>query len=182
MVDWLRKGLQLRSKAAHLKRSRSSKVNRSKQLYSSNQETKSYAQSRFEEETGEFPNLIDHFRVKHMKGGKWNSLVAEERYFNEETSEFPNLIDHFRVKHMKGGKWNSLVAEERYLSEQYSLHNKYCVVGLMHDDQFFIQQEASANFSSTFLAMLKCRYYVGIKPCLVHLNLMSFDYVCFSTG
>ncbi|GJV73632.1 hypothetical protein Tco_1493627 [Tanacetum coccineum] len=67
----------------HLKYSRSSKVNRSKKLYSSNQETKSYAQSRYEEfneETGEFPDLIDQFRAKHIKRGKWNSLVAEERY------------------------------------------------------------------------------------------------------
>ncbi|GJZ03670.1 hypothetical protein Tco_0536945 [Tanacetum coccineum] len=56
----------------HLKRSRSCKVNRSKQLYSSNQGTKSYAQSRYEEfneETGEFPDLIDHFRAKHIEGG-----------------------------------------------------------------------------------------------------------------
>ncbi|GKE61453.1 hypothetical protein Tco_1511820, partial [Tanacetum coccineum] len=55
----------------HLKRSRSSKVNRSKQLYSSNQGMESYAQSiyeEFNEETGEFPDLIDHFRTKHMKG------------------------------------------------------------------------------------------------------------------
>ncbi|GKB05921.1 LOR/SDH bifunctional enzyme, conserved domain-containing protein, partial [Tanacetum coccineum] len=55
----------------HLKRSRSSKVNRSKQLYSSNQGTKSYAQSRYEEfneETGVFPDFIDHFRAKHMEG------------------------------------------------------------------------------------------------------------------
>ncbi|GKA70685.1 formin-like protein 18 [Tanacetum coccineum] len=62
----------------HLKRSRSSKVNRSKQLYSSNQGTKSYAQSRYEEfneETGEFPDLIDHFRAKHMRRGKWNHSV-----------------------------------------------------------------------------------------------------------
>ncbi|GKD18492.1 ARID DNA-binding domain-containing protein, partial [Tanacetum coccineum] len=68
----------------HLKRSRSCRVNRSKLLYSSNQGTKSYAQSRYEEfneETGEFPDLIDHFRVKHIKGaGKWNHPVAEERY------------------------------------------------------------------------------------------------------
>ncbi|GKB91057.1 hypothetical protein Tco_0963329 [Tanacetum coccineum] len=55
----------------HLKHSRSSKVNRSKQLYSSNQGTKSYEQSRYEEfneETNEFPDLIDHFRAKHLKG------------------------------------------------------------------------------------------------------------------
>ncbi|GJW33309.1 hypothetical protein Tco_0053341 [Tanacetum coccineum] len=67
----------------HLKRSRSSKVNMSKQLYSSNQGTKSYEQRRYEEfneETNEFPDLIDHFRAKHMKGGKWNNTVAEERY------------------------------------------------------------------------------------------------------
>ncbi|GJW33307.1 hypothetical protein Tco_0053339 [Tanacetum coccineum] len=67
----------------HLKRSRSSKVNMSKQLYSSNQGTKSYVQSRYEEfneETNEFPDLIDHFGAKHMKGGKWNNTVAEERY------------------------------------------------------------------------------------------------------
>ncbi|GJZ78765.1 hypothetical protein Tco_0643602 [Tanacetum coccineum] len=54
----------------YLKHSRSNKVNRSKQLYSSNQGTKSYAQSRYEEfneETDEFPNLIDHFRAKHIK-------------------------------------------------------------------------------------------------------------------
>ncbi|GJY91777.1 RNA-directed DNA polymerase [Tanacetum coccineum] len=58
-------------KKNHLKRSRSSKVNRSKQLYSSNQGTKSYAQSRYEEfneETGVFPDFIDYFRAKHMKG------------------------------------------------------------------------------------------------------------------
>nr|GEV75972.1 hypothetical protein [Tanacetum cinerariifolium] len=51
-----------------LKLSRLSKVYRLKQLYSSNLGTKSYAQSRFEEETGEFPDLIDKFHTKHMKG------------------------------------------------------------------------------------------------------------------
>ncbi|GKB42143.1 hypothetical protein Tco_0887085 [Tanacetum coccineum] len=51
----------------HLKRSRSSKFNK---------------------EANEFPNLIDHFRTKHMKGGKWNHAVAEERYvYNSGTDD-----------------------------------------------------------------------------------------------
>ncbi|GJU83645.1 hypothetical protein Tco_1286010 [Tanacetum coccineum] len=88
----------------HLKRSRSSKVNMSKQLYSSNQGTKSYEQRRYEEfneETNEFPDLIDHFRAKHMKGGKWNNTVAEERYNKmielreaQKGRDTPLIVDH----------------------------------------------------------------------------------------
>nr|GEZ54532.1 hypothetical protein [Tanacetum cinerariifolium] len=58
------------------KRSNANKSNRAKQVYSSNHGTKSYAQSRFEEyneETGTFPDLVEQFKKKHTKAGKWNS-------------------------------------------------------------------------------------------------------------
>ncbi|GJT31322.1 formin-like protein 18 [Tanacetum coccineum] len=65
------------------KRSNANKSNRAKQVYSSNHGTKSYAQSRFEEyneETGTFPDLVEQFKKKHTKAGKWNSPVAKTKY------------------------------------------------------------------------------------------------------
>ncbi|GJY50078.1 ARID DNA-binding domain-containing protein [Tanacetum coccineum] len=62
------------------KRSNANKSNRAKHVYSSNHGTKSYAQSRFDEETGTFPDLVEQFKKKHTKEGKWNSPVAEIKY------------------------------------------------------------------------------------------------------
>ncbi|GJU35689.1 formin-like protein 18 [Tanacetum coccineum] len=67
------------------KRSNAKKSNRAKQVYSSNHGTKSYAQSRFEEyneETGTFPDLVEQFKKKHTKAGKWNNPVAKTKYLS----------------------------------------------------------------------------------------------------
>lgn len=34
----------------------------------------------YDEATDTYPDLVEQFKKKHTKGGKWNSPVAEEQY------------------------------------------------------------------------------------------------------